>query len=105
MPLRYFEWHGLPPDWPTFLEDFQRHWRTDGAQTYVDFVRDGLADNGAARSGNARWSRLAEERARSAQSVFHLDVQGQVAKATRYTAVDRPASWPRYFPMVSRASR
>ena len=28
-PLRYFEVHHLAPDWPTFLEDFQRHWPTD----------------------------------------------------------------------------
>jgi hypothetical protein len=41
-PLRYFEAHRLPPDWATFLKDFQRHWPTDGAHTYVDFVRDGL---------------------------------------------------------------
>jgi hypothetical protein len=24
LPLRYFEVHGLLPDWPTFLDDFQR---------------------------------------------------------------------------------
>ena len=24
-PLRYFEVHRLPPDWPAFLDDFQRH--------------------------------------------------------------------------------
>ena len=47
-PLRHFEGHRLPPDWPTFLEDFQRHWPTDAEHTYVDFVRDGLAGNGAA---------------------------------------------------------
>ena len=28
-PLRYFESHGLKPDWPAFLDDFQRHWPTD----------------------------------------------------------------------------
>ena len=28
-PLRYFEAHGLEPDWPAFLDDFQRHWPTD----------------------------------------------------------------------------
>ena len=28
-PLRYFEAHGLKPDWPAFLDDFQRHWPTD----------------------------------------------------------------------------
>ena len=39
-PLRYFEAHGLKPDWPMFLDDFQRHWPTD-EDIYVDFVRDG----------------------------------------------------------------
>jgi hypothetical protein len=38
--MRYFEAHGLLPDWPTFLDDFQRHWPTDDANTYVDFVRE-----------------------------------------------------------------
>ena len=37
--------------------------------------------NGAARSGNARWRRLTEERAGGAKSVFHFDVQGSVAKS------------------------
>ena len=32
--------------------------------------------------GNARWRRLTEERAGRAKSVFHFDVQGQVAKST-----------------------
>lgn len=81
-PLRYFEVHGLQPDWSVFLDDFQRHWPTDEDNTYVDFVRDGIVGNGAARSGNTRWRRLAEERAGGAKSVFHFDVQGQVAKST-----------------------
>jgi hypothetical protein len=38
--------------------------------------------NGAAREGNSRWRRLTEERAGSAKSVFHFDVQGSVAKST-----------------------
>ena len=33
-PLRYFEAHQLAPNWPTFLEDFQRHWPTD-RRTYL----------------------------------------------------------------------
>jgi hypothetical protein len=37
---------------------------------------------GAARTGNARWRRLTEERAGGAKSVFHFDVQGSVAKST-----------------------
>jgi len=80
-PLRYFEAHGLPPDWSTFLDDFRHHWPTD-EDIYVDFVRDGAAGLGAARMGNARWRRLTEERARTAKSVFHFDVQGSVAKST-----------------------
>jgi len=69
------------PDWPAFLDDFQRYWPTD-EDIYVDFVRDGMMRNGAARMGNARWRRLTEERAGSAKSVFHFDVQGSVAKST-----------------------
>lgn len=80
-PLRYFEAHHLPPDWPAFLEDFQRHWPTDADRMYVDFIRDGLHGNGMERRGNARWRRLTEERC-GAKSVFHFDVQGQVAKST-----------------------
>jgi hypothetical protein len=80
-PLRYFDAHGLPHDWPAFLDDFQRHWPTD-EDIYVDFVRDGVRGNGAARQGNAKWRRLTEERTRGAKSVFHFDVQGQVAKST-----------------------
>ena len=60
-PLRYFETHRLLPDWPTFLDDFQRHWPTD-EDIYVDFVRDGIRGNGAARMGNPRLRRLTEER-------------------------------------------
>jgi hypothetical protein len=81
-PLHYFEAHRLKPDWPTFLDDFQRHWPTDEDHTYVDFVREGAVGNGAARMGNACWRRLTEERAGSAKSVFHFDVQGSVAKST-----------------------
>jgi hypothetical protein len=80
-PLAYFERHRLPHDWPAFLDDFQRHWPTDDG-IYVDFVRDGLLGDGAARSGDRRWRRLTELRAGSAKSVFHFDVQGSVAKST-----------------------
>ena len=80
-PLRYFEVHHLPPDWHEFLDDFQRHWPTD-EDIYVDFVRDGIRGNGAARMGNSRWRRLTEERSGGAKSVFHFDVQGSVAKST-----------------------
>ena len=102
-PLQYFEQHGLPLDWPSFLDDFQRHWPTD-EDIYVDFVRDGIAGNGAARSGNPRWRRVTELRARTAKSVFHFDVQGSVAKSThagipwlryiRQHAKDHVHFWP-----------
>lgn len=81
-PLAYFERHGLRLDWPAFLDDFQRHWPTDQAYMYVDFIREGIWGNGAARTGDARWRRLTERRARGAKSLFHFDVPGSVAKAT-----------------------
>ena len=68
-PLRYFEEHHLPCDWPAFLDDFQRHWPTDEDHTYVQFVREGDCGEGAARCGNARWRRVTEVRA-GAKSVF-----------------------------------
>lgn len=80
-PLRYFETHLIPPDWPTFLDDFQRHWPTDGDHIPVDFIRDGRHGHGAARTGDSRWRRMTEERAR-AKSVFHFDVPSSVAKST-----------------------
>jgi hypothetical protein len=80
-PLKYFERHRLPLNWPLFLADFQRHWPTHAENTYVCFVRDGIRGKGAARSGNSRWRRLTEIRA-GAKSVFHFDVQGQVATST-----------------------
>lgn len=80
-PLAYFERHHLPHDWGYFLDDFRRHWPTDD-NIYVCFVLDGSAGNGAARSGNSRWRRLTEVRARTAKSVFQFKVQGQVAMST-----------------------
>jgi hypothetical protein len=81
-PLRFFEAHALPLDWPAFLDDFQHHWPTDGDHVYVEFVRFGSVGDGAARSGNSRWRRVTELRAGAAKSVFHFDVQGAVAKST-----------------------
>ncbi len=80
-PLRYFEVHQLEPDWPAFLDDFQKHWPTDAEHTYVDFIRHGSRGEGEARSGSARWRRITEIRA-GAKSVFHFDVPGSVAKST-----------------------
>lgn len=58
---------------------------------YVDFIRERLHGNGAARMGNTRWRRLTELRAGAAKSVFHFDVQGSVAKST-HTGI----AWLRY---------
>lgn len=103
-PLKYFDKHGLPHDWQAFLDDFQQHWPTDQDHTYVDFVRDGSAGNGAARTGDRKWRRLTEVRAGAAKSVFHFDVQGSVAKSThsglpwlrhiRQNAMGRVHFWP-----------
>lgn len=103
-PLKYFEIYGLPLDWPAFLDDFHRHWPTDGDHIYVDFIRDGSVGNGAARSGDRSWRRLTEVRAGTAKSVFHFDVQGSVAKSThaglpwlrhiRQQMGDRVHFWP-----------
>jgi hypothetical protein len=81
-PLRYFQEHNLPMDWPLFLEDFQNHWPTDAPHTCVDFIRKGMCGSGKARSGDSRWRRLTELQCRFAKSVFHFDVQGSVAKST-----------------------
>lgn len=80
-PLSYFGKYGLPHNWPFFLDDFQKHWPTDGDHTFVDFVRDGVCGDGAGRSGDSRWRRITEVRA-GAKSLFHFDVPGSVAKST-----------------------
>jgi hypothetical protein len=80
-PLAYFQKYAIPLDWTGFLEDFCRHWPTDGDHVYVDFVRYGSVGDGSARTGDPRWRRLTETRTR-AKSVFHFDVQGSVAKST-----------------------
>jgi hypothetical protein len=102
-PLRYFEKYHIEPDWSIFLDDFHTHWPTDEDHTYVCFVQDGICGNGAARTGNPRWRRLAEERAR-AKSVFHFGVPGSVAHSThaglpwlkyiRERAAGRVHFWP-----------
>src|SRR5215471_5483691 len=102
-PSKYFEKYSLPHDWQAFLDDFQKHWPTDESNTYVDFVREGVCGNGAARCGDSRWRRITETRA-GAKSVFHFDVPGSVAKSThagipwlhylRNRVGDRTHFWP-----------
>ena len=77
-PLPYFEAHGIARDWTVFLEDFRRHWPTDEDGARVSEVRRAA---GAARSGDSRWRRLADRRAR-AKSPFQFGVQGSVAHST-----------------------
>ena len=50
-PLRYFEAHGLIPDWPAFLDDFQHHWigRPTMITPMLDFVREDMMGNGGLR--------------------------------------------------------
>lgn len=108
-PLSYFERYGLK-SWSEFLADFSHHWPTDQPHTYVDFVREGVLHrewNGpppGLRIGTADEFRLSERWISSAKSVFHFDVQGQVAKSThagipwlkrlRDEAGDRIHFWP-----------
>ncbi len=80
-PRQYFETHGLAPDWPAFLDDFQHHWPTDELETSVDSIRRDARSPGAARMGSSRWRRICEQRV-GAKSVFHFDVPGSVAKST-----------------------
>jgi len=103
-PLDYFTKHGLAHNWDAFLDDFQHHWPTDEGNNYVDFIRNGMAGNGAARSGDSSWFRLTEFWSTSAKSVFLFDVQGAVGKSThaglpwlryvRRKAKDQCHFWP-----------
>jgi hypothetical protein len=80
-PLAYFKKHGLPLDWPVFLDEFQRDCPTD-ENIYVDFVREGVAGCWDKVAGDPSWLRLTEQWTTSAKSVFQFDIQGAVAKAT-----------------------
>ena len=81
-PKAYFERYGLPRDWPTFLDDFQKHWPTDAPQTYVSFIREGHFGEGAKRIGDPSWLRLTEQWIPTAKSVFRFRVKGEVATST-----------------------
>mgnify|MGYP000513019257 CR=1 FL=1 len=78
-PIDYFERYELT-SWDDFLDDFCQHWPTDQEHTYVDFIRD--ADPPPERTGSRNEFRLTEKWTSSAKSVFHFDIQGQVAKST-----------------------
>jgi hypothetical protein len=104
-PLAYFEAHELAPDWPAFLDDFQRHWPTDEPDTWVRDVLNGSKGTASSRRGDKTWLRLTETKARSAKSVFNFDQkQGSVAFSThagipwlrfiRQRLGDRVHFWP-----------
>jgi hypothetical protein len=80
-PAAYFDQYALPNSWHSFLNDFCAHWPADADLLKVEDIRQGRAGRGQERTGNSRWRRIAEVRCR-AKSVFHFDVQGQVAKST-----------------------
>jgi hypothetical protein len=86
-PASYFKRYRLM-SWPQFLDDFQRHWPTDGDNVFVDSVRDGSLERlhgwrpPGARVGQTSEFRLCERWTSSAKSVFQFDVQGAVAKST-----------------------
>lgn len=75
-PMTYMDRFGIQT-WDQFLDDFMRHWPTADPHIYVDFVREGNP-----RSGDPSELRLCEQWTAGAKSVFHFDVQGQVAKST-----------------------
>ena len=81
-PIEYFDRYRLPRDWPNFLLDFQKHWPTHEANTYVDFIRVGHVGEGWKRMGENTWLRLTERWTATAKSLFLFDVQGSVAKST-----------------------
>ncbi len=92
-PLSYFERYRLT-SWSQFLEDFVAHWPTADDHMYVDFIRDRVLERRGgplerarggtvlARTGKPTEFRLCEQWTSSCRSVFHFDVQGQVAKST-----------------------
>ena len=98
-PRSYFERYRLA-SWPDFLDDFVRHWPTQGDDVSVDQVRK----KRPRRTGKTDEFRLTERWTSSAKSVFQFDVQGSVAKSShagipwlkwlRDQAGDRLHFWP-----------
>jgi hypothetical protein len=80
-PDEYFERHHLKRDWRSFVGDFMAHWPTSLPGVTVRQAREGSVGTGSRRTGDARWRRPCEKRAR-AKSVFHFDVPGSVAGST-----------------------
>ena len=81
-PLAYFDRHGLPKDWPSFLDDFCAHWPTDTEGVWVRDVRQGRVGLAAERSGEVDWFRATDRVAGGAKCVFRFGFQGEVATST-----------------------
>jgi hypothetical protein len=64
-------------DWDHFLSDFCQHWLTHNHDNRVETLRQANP-----RTGNSDEFRLTEQWTSSAKSVFHFDIQGQVAMAS-----------------------
>lgn len=87
----------------SFLGRFSEALAYRGEEHLRRFVREGECGNGAARCGDPHSRRITELRA-SANSVFHFDVPGCVAKSThagipwlrvlRKSVGDRVHFWP-----------
>ena len=78
-PQAYFSRHGIAHDWQRFLEDFQKHWPSDGDGQMVNQLRNA---GGRARSGDPTWMRRTENFTSGAKSVFRFGIPGQVATSS-----------------------
>ena len=97
-PVAYFQRNNLS-NWDEFLADFVEHWPTDQDRNSVFDLRKGNP-----RTGTNDEFRLADRWTSSAKSVFHFDIQGQVACSThaglswlrriKQEAGDRVHFWP-----------
>jgi hypothetical protein len=72
-----------------FLDDFHRHWPTDRDHTYVDFIREGMYGDAAARSGSTRWRR-SFDKPRTRGKALTLSL----SKGIRTALGDRMHFWP-----------
>ena len=81
-PIRYFDFYDnlLGPSWDDFLDDFQRHWPTDGDDVsvrsqYSQHIRRMMGiTRGVYRFGVPDWYRLTESRSpRDPSSVFDFN--------------------------------
>lgn len=81
-PRRYFEQHGIEPDWSALLEFQRKYWPTgdDGATPYRLHQR--VKSDKSIPWGEISWRRQTEIVAASAKSVFHVGVPGQVGLST-----------------------